>query len=149
MVKIVYADLFEAKHDLILVTADSFLRKDKSLLMGHGAAKELAEREPGTPRIFGNLIDKQCGHLGFYGLLLNNKYGIFQVKCHYLDDASLYIIGASIAKLHSFLVDMILVDPKFSVGMNYPGIGGGHLKEADVSPLLVILPNSLTIYKQI
>ncbi len=148
MVKFARADIFKATHNLILVTTNSYLRTDGALVMGRGAASGLALREPLLPFVFGKMIAKRCGHLGVYGLLINNHYGIFQVKRHYLEDASLDLIKLSAGLLAPMLAQMQEANPAFTVGMNYPGIGFGNLVKSQVEPLIASLPDSLTIYEK-
>lgn len=143
-----YDNLWNSKDDIILVTANSYINQKGELVMGRGAALELKNRIPWISREFGLLIENCCGHLGYYGYLLadnvkNKTYGIFQVKYHFKDNASLDLIEKSTYELHAYVYNL----PQ-KISMNFPGIGFGHLSEKDVMPIIEKLPDNVTIYKQ-
>jgi hypothetical protein len=152
--KIVKGNLWDSKDDLILVTCNSYLRKDGALVMGRGAALELKEKYPGLPRSFGAWIEDTCGHLGEYGVIVfplillkvkegSWKYrGVFQVKKHFKFPAQLDVIEHSC----NILLDVMKSNHIKTTSMNFPGIGFGQLKYEDVLPIVEKLPDSVTLY---
>ena len=68
-------------------------------------------------------------------------FGIFQVKAHFRDNAHLELIRRSVVALREYCRN----HPDVSIRMNYPGIGYGHLGREAVKPLLVGLPDNVTI----
>ena len=132
-----------------LVTTNSFVRKDGCLVMGRGAAKQMAERWSFVPRIAGHMIQRNVGHLGKYGVMLIPKeltddvtLGLFQVKYGWMEDADLELIEYSVDVLCSMTV--IRRNP---IALNFPGIGNGKLKREDVLPIVDILPENVHIFE--
>jgi len=129
---------------LKIVTTNSFLTKDKRLVMGRGAAWALLTLVPDIDRIFGRMILDTCGHLGTYGLLMNGKYGAAQVKHHFRNKADLALIAFSMA----FLADEAKTN-RYIYNINYPGIGNGGLDKDSVRPILDILPDNVYVWEKI
>ena len=130
--------------DVYLVTTNSYIRRDGALVMGRGAAKQLATRFPKLPYEFG----KRIKHLDEYniGVLtdLNTKLnlGAFQVKYHFKDAADLALIERSVDELVSVAHERS--ERKFNV--NFPGIGNGKLDYDQVLPLLERLPDNVYVW---
>jgi hypothetical protein len=147
--KIKVGNLFDSKDMFIFVTANSYITTKGDLVMGRGAALELATRYPDLKSEFGSIIKEWCGHLGVYGTLvipvynehstLDNRqtYGIFQVKKHFKNLAELDLIKIS--------ADMLNKNP-LTISMNFPGIGNGGLKAKDVLPIIEFLDDNVTVY---
>jgi hypothetical protein len=135
-------NLFKEKNGIKFVTGNSYLTKDLRLVMGRGAALELKTRSPGIDKIFGNIIDKTCGHLRVYGLIKHDSCGVFQVKYNFRDKADLELIKFSAILLadEARKTDQI-------IHLNYPGIGNGKLSKDIVRPLLDILPDNVHIWE--
>jgi hypothetical protein len=153
---IVKGELFDSKDDILLVTTNSYLRKDGALLMGRGAALQLAIKYPKLRYIFGKMIKYYSKHLGEYNVLLATEmggelsvkfpiYGIFQVKYHFSDPADLGLIGRSVGFLIKLQRNNTVYKNK-KVSMNFPGIGFGQLKYEDVLPIVTMLPDNVTLY---
>jgi hypothetical protein len=157
--KIVIGELFDSTDPIILVTTNSFIRKDGGLVMGRGAALQLKTLVPKIDYSFGKMIKYYSKHLGEYNVLLMNPYidlggymsifqhyGIFQVKYHYKDMADLELIKRSTDKLieimHKFPYNGL------PISMNYPGIGFGQLFREEVYPIIKNLPDNVTIYER-
>jgi hypothetical protein len=133
-----------------IVTTNGYIRKDGALVMGRGAALEATKRIPGIEyqcgdkiQDFGYLTDNGYRY-GFLVVRLMNdlpRFGIFQVKYHFKDNADLNLI------LHSVTMLKVAAEAwnDIQFRMNFPGIGWGHLKREDVLPLLQGLPNNVTI----
>jgi len=130
--------------DIYLVTTNSYIRKDGALVMGRGAAKQLATMFPRIPYLLGDRID----HLGEYnvGVLTQTNepflsLGAFQVKFHFGDAADLELITRSRDELHKLACEDGRV---FHV--NFPGIGNGRLKYDDVLPIMEDLPDNVCVW---
>jgi hypothetical protein len=139
--------------DLFLVTTNSFVRNDGSLVVGAGAAKQARQEitDDGGYQFLaqglGGRVKRTCGHLGTYGLLLSEGYpsirvGIFQVKRHWKTDAKLELIGASAMQLLKWTCKR----PDARVDLNYPGIGNGGLDKDRVTPIVQELPDTVRVW---
>lgn len=144
--KILVEELFVKKPLPIvyIVTTNSYIRRDGSLVMGRGAALEATKRIPGIDSEAGKLIP----HLGTYGFIIVRTpldytagFGLFQVKYKFDDPADLELIKYSADKLTSLATR----EKNCQFRMNYPGIGFGHLTREVVEPLLSELPDNVTI----
>lgn len=135
--------------DLFLITANSFVKQDGRLVMGAGIAKEALTRFPNIDLRLGEAIQFEDKHLGVYGLLVSfnresgQKLGLFQTKRSYKEDADLSIIETSTKAL----IDWCEKHPSARVHLNFPGIGFGRLNPADVVPIIVWLPDSVTVWR--
>ena len=129
--------------DIYLVTTNSYIRKDGALVMGRGAAKQLAVMYPRLPYLLGDRIE----HLGEYnvGVLTDKSTGLslgaFQVKFNFADAADLDLIQRSADELHRLAVEDGRV---FHV--NFPGIGNGRLAYDDVLPIMEALPDNVCVW---
>lgn len=134
------------QYDLFLVTGNSYINRRGELVMGRGAALQAKNRFPELPKLAGKIISNTCGHLGFYGVIavpeLGN-IGIFQTKFDFADSSRLSLIERSLGKL----INMIEASGKTSVHLNFPGIGYGNLRRADVLRLLVKLLDIVTVWE--
>jgi hypothetical protein len=130
---------------VLIVTGNSYLRKDGALVMGRGAALEAKTRYPGIDQRFGLQISNLCGSGGFYGLLFDKVtgMGLFQVKRHFRDEATLELItnSARRLKLHANRN----LNELFS--LNFPGIGAGGLRrhKGTILSILSSLPDNVTV----
>lgn len=129
---------------LFLITTNSYIRKDGALVMGRGIAFEALTRWPQIQLEFGRIIQQRCGHLGIYGLLVDEArdLGLFQVKKHFRASASTEIIASST----QMLIDWCDEHPATEVNLNYPGIGWGRLSEVEVEPIVRQLPDRVSIW---
>lgn len=149
-----YGNIFSSQDDYVFVTTNSFVKKDGRLVMGRGAAFQLAELRPDIPKLFGEAVLSLCGHLGKYGIIwelqpygaFSPTYGAFQVKYNWSDKADLDLIKFSTELLSNYL-DGILKG--YTVSLNCPGIGAGGLDYKDVYPIIKELPDSVTIYRKL
>src|SRR5260221_554562 len=100
-------DLFKAffNYDVVLITTNSTIKNDGSLVMGRGAALEIKNRWPGMPRIFGQAIQSREYNIVIPHRVTDENFrpgpwlGAFQVKYHWAEDASLDLIARSVFKL--------------------------------------------------
>lgn len=131
-----------------VVTTNAFIRKDGTLVMGRGAARQAVNKFPS--------IEYECGlavrqaptpyrFLMIRSPLQGEGFGIFQVKYHWQDDADLELIELSMQAL----TDKCLELPHINFRMNYPGIGNGKLKRDEVEPILQQwnIPNLTVCFK--
>jgi len=136
--------------DLLCFTANATIKANGALVMGKGAAEEARDRFPGIDLKLGEIIKNyQISPPRKYGLLvilwpgLSVPIGIFQVKYHWKDIARLDLIRYSTVQLFKHI---IYSSPQ-SIYLNFPGIGNGQLAEADVLPIISLLPDNVTIWR--
>ena len=145
-------DMFEqelTEKDILLVTCNSYIRTDGALVMGRGAAKEMRDSIKGIDKIFGDVVLRKYGNLGKYGVILvvsqKRGLGVFQVKHHFKDKASLDLIKFSVKELiyHAERLGSHIFH------LNFPGIGNGRLNKKEVLPLLTNLPDNVIVWERI
>lgn len=134
--------------DLFLITTNSAVSRDGTLIMGRGIALEAKQRFPGLSRALGQQILKTCGSLGSYGLLISSRWpeaklGAFQVKTDPHQSASLGLIQKSTTALCAWCKE----HPQASVHLNFPGIGYGGLLREKVLPIVEQLPETVCIWE--
>lgn len=131
-------------YDLFCVTTNSQVIGEL-LTMGAGAALQSRRRFKGLDYRLGRTILNTCGEGGVYGLIFDTetKIGAFQTKGWPWEGSSLNLIRTSVEALERWLEH----HPFNGVSCNYPGIGLGGLKEADVEPLLIHLPDRVHFWK--
>jgi hypothetical protein len=161
--KLATGNMFDHPASLILVTTNSYVRSNGTLVMGRGAAAELRRHYPEAESVFGAKVQNVAG-LGIYityGVLispcpicqvdhdpkvhmmgLKPRYGIFQVKYHWGKPAVPELIQYSVAKL------MTLAPQYESISLNYPAIGNGGLSKDTVWPLIKGLPDNVTVWEK-
>ncbi len=135
---------------MIVVTTNAFIKRNGALVMGRGAALQATQQITNIEFEAGREVERVCGRSmsKAYGFLIvrpptDDKvgFGLFQVKWHWSNPANLGLIQMAVEKLAEF-ADL---NPDVSIRMNYPGIGNGKLKRSEVEPLLVSLPDNVTI----
>lgn len=144
--------------DLFLVTTNSYVRKDGSLVMGAGAARQMRDRFRGVNFGFGRAVREDCGHLGEYGIvtigtpldsmddpagIAQPELGAFQVKTHWKNKADTQLIAGSAAILSEHLREH---GPDYQVHLNFPGIGNGGLDPGDVLPIISPWPSNVHVW---
>lgn len=141
-----YGDLwdYERGADLILITTNSFIKRNRELAMGRGIALQAKERYPELPKLFGRRIK----HLSVYGLVIvphkGKLFGAFQTKIHFKDKSEMSLIELATDKLREFLKDNCL-----TTLLNFPGVGNGGLahKEKEIKSILDTLPSCVHVFK--
>ena len=128
--------------DYFIFTGNSFIKRNGALVMGRGIAREVRDKWPGIDVEIGRELMKHIHTDNFYGLVLGEKIGVFQVKHHFSDPAELILIAASAELLRIEAED----HPHARYALNFPGIGNGHLKYDNVLPLLKHLPDNVNIW---
>jgi len=99
----------------IIVTANSFLTSEMKLVMGRGAAWQLKLKVPGIDKAFGEMIHRQCGHLGLYGLIFHKRYGAAQVRYRFNDKPALGLISLSMTMLGNVATRFQKIDTIFNI----------------------------------
>lgn len=136
---------------LVCVTTCGITKADGSLVMGAGAAKQLAALAPTAPFDFGHTYTIRR-HPSPYLLVivpcsaswhLRSYLGAFQVKRHWREPASVQLIRDA-ALILGWVARR---EPDLKIHLNYPGIGCGHLDPATVAPLLEALPLNVTVWR--
>ena len=152
MAQFCYGDMWAVfdEVDLFLITTNSTLKRNGALVMGRGIARQARDRFPQLEYRFGQEITQRCDHLGTYHLLISPRYptaklGAFQVKYHYRQSASLDLIAGSVRALQRWCN----AHPVAKVALNYPGIGNGKLKLAQVQPLIAQLSQNVQIWQYV
>jgi hypothetical protein len=137
---------------MIVVTTNGEINRSMQLVMGRGAALEATQRIPNIAKLSaGKIVIAGCTPMkpAIYGFLEvldpyregKSGFGLFQVKRRWSDKADLDLIAQSAEALKEYCER----NPKVAIRMNYPGIGNGKLRRQDVEPLLVSLPDQVTI----
>jgi hypothetical protein len=150
--KLARGNMFLHPADLILVTTNSYVRSNGTLVMGRGAAAQVRQFLPGAEAIFGSLVQSVTKGQVFanYGVLVEPipptrkyalRYGIFQVKYHWGKPAIPDLISYSCTKLQ----EISHLYP--SISLNFPGIGNGGLGRDEVLPLIEGLPGNVTVWE--
>ena len=135
-------DVFDSV-DYFLVTTNSTLKSDGSLVMGAGIAKQARDKFPGLAEGLGKMVAAAASDGGFYGVLLGaGKVCAFQTKRHFKDPSNEALIAASVTELRNIATQL----PNKTFALNYPGIGHGGLYRAQVRPLLETLPDNVQIW---
>lgn len=142
--KLSTGNMFSHPASLILVTTNSYVRDNGTLVMGRGAAAELRRHMPDAEQVFGTKVwsfSPQRRHVQLqYGVITSGPWGIFQVKYHWSKPAIPELISHSVFCLQ-------LIAPNYqSISLNYPGIGNGGLTRGEVWPLIKGLPNNVTVW---
>jgi hypothetical protein len=142
------------KTNLFVFTANNTIKKDKSLVMGRGMAKQVKDRCPGIDATIGKRLEVR-GYANIqmdYGLSVDYwgsmLIGAFQVKYHYKDVAFIHLVRYSTATLFNWIVQNQHKHPiSIRIDMNYPGIGNGGLTKAQVKPIISLLPDCVHIWE--
>jgi len=122
---------YAGRHNPIvhLFTGNSYITKDARLVMGRGAAHACLCLYPGIDREFAEVIP----HDDYYGLrILPNNIGVFQVKFHFRNNASLNLIRQSARQLAAIATAY----SRTTYRCNFPGVGNGRLEFSEVLEVL-------------
>lgn len=145
------------KVDLFLITTNGVIKVkangERGLIMGAGIAHEALLRFPGLDTAIAEHLNKVrvVKSPGFveYQLIVNVysraiSLGCFQTKHHYGDSSHPNLIARSVLALKRWCEK----NPTKTVALNFPGIGKGRLVREDVLPLLMDLPEQVTIWER-
>lgn len=143
--KIVKADLWEVTGKTVhVVTVNSTIQSNGTLIMGTGAAIQARERYRGIALECGTLVGRSLCRFGFILVRKpgdNPGFGIFQVKDWYSEPAKIELIAMSTKMLTQCAQDC----PDVQFRLNYPGIGAGKLTRTQVYPVIETLPDNVTV----
>ncbi len=136
------------KVDLFCITINGTFKANGELVMGAGIAKEAKERMPGIERIISTQFRTYCMREPYSlpAVLASSKsqmLGLFQVKHHFAEPASLELIKRSAVQLFRYIASY----PKMTVCLNFPGIGNGKLNKDEVFPIVNLLPNNVEVWE--
>jgi len=126
-----------------IVTASSFLTSEGKLFMGTGLARDLKIKVPGIDKIFGSMVLENGGHGGRYGLLVYERWGIFQVRYSFIDKANLELIAFGMERVREFAQET-----NFIIHLEYPGIGDWDLTKEEVGPVVNTLPGNVYVWEK-
>ncbi len=120
-------------------TANATHTKAGDLVMGLGNALAVYNMYPNIQKRLGKTVT----YLSKYGIRIDRmtKVIAFQTKIHYRENSSIDIVKNSFSKL---LNNNITDD----IGLPFPGINNGKLHENLVVPMLVDLPDNISIWKE-
>lgn len=137
---------------MIVITSHASVGEDGRLFLGYHAGREALRRIPD--------IERQCGQAvlagavdGIYGFLPVRPprpdqrivgFGLFQTHLNWNQSADLELIRYSMECLRRYARE----NAEMKIRMNFPGLGEGGLEADDVAPLLLPLPESVTICHQ-
>jgi hypothetical protein len=129
------------KTDLWMFTSNPIRNRYGGIVMGAGIAKQVAQRFPYVPRGFRDVLDKNPASAGVLSICDGQLLGYFMVKHHWELPADLGVISDSVADLK------VLASRYDRIDLNYPGIGNGRLKESEVEPVIISLPDNVHVWK--
>ena len=140
--RIRYGDLYKSDIDYKCFTSNSTLNKNNELIMGKGNALSVKEMYPILPKVFGNKIKDKS--LFGISLDINTNIIAFQTKIDWKENSTIEIIKNSILKLKEYSI----LNQDKTIGLPFPGVNNGKLNENKVLPLLLLLPNNVSIWKE-
>jgi hypothetical protein len=126
-----------------IVTASSFLTSEGKLFMGRGLARDLKIKMPGIDQIFGSMVLENGGHAGRYGLLVYEKWGVFQVRYRFNERPDRELITFGMERLKEFAQET-----NFIIHLEYPGIAQGELTKEEVGPSIETLPGNVYVWEK-
>ncbi|AGB50609.1 hypothetical protein Metho_2469 (plasmid) [Methanomethylovorans hollandica DSM 15978] len=131
-------DLWNSGCDYTAVTTNSIIKKNGTLVMGAGVAKQASLRYPGLPRILAEHVRKN-GNIPY--IVPEYRIVSFPTKYNWKDPSDLSLIRESARKI----ADILPIDS--SCGLSKPGCGNGGLKWEQVKPLIEdILDDRFTVF---
>jgi hypothetical protein len=137
----IWSTILYQKTHLLLITTNATITTQGKLVMGRGLAAEAKRLIPGVDEEAARVIAGRITY-GFVKLPRYPKLGLFQVKYHYAQRASLDLIQLST----NMLKEYALQHPE-RIDLNYPGIGNGGLNKRDVYPIISQLPDNVHIWQ--
>jgi len=139
--KLIYPT-FVKQNCVFLFTSNSIVKKDGTLVMGAGSAKDFKEVYTKAPKYFGGVV-KDFPTIPVH--LVRRDEGLvgsFKTKNHWKEPSTLEIVKTSVKmlKLHAE------THPEWSIYLPFPGIGFGGLDIESVLPLLEELPDNVFVF---
>lgn len=128
--------------DYFVITTNAYVKQNGALVMGAGIARQVRDKWPGIDVEMGKAVRAAMDAQKYYGVILGEKLGIFQVKYYFADAADLDLIWRSATELERVAREM----PDKTFALNFPGIGNGKLSRELVAPLLKGLPDNVQVW---
>lgn len=128
--------------DLLVVSINRTITRDGNLVMGAGAARQAKFRFPMLPALFGALV---CDGVRDNLLLVQHgeqRIGGLVVKVHRAQPARLDLLQSGVAALAAYAS----AHPHEKIDMQYP-CEFRQFQRADVAPLLLPLPDNVTVWE--
>ena len=126
-----------------IVTASSFLTSERKLFMGRGLARDLKIKVPGIDKIFGSMVLENGGHAGRYGLLVYERWGVFQVRYRFNESPDFELITFGMEMARAFAQET-----NYIIHLEFPGIGEGELTKEEVRPIVETLPGNVYVWEK-
>ncbi len=121
-----YGDIWKTKGVAKVITTNGYIKKDGSLVMGAGIARQAKDKFPGIEYELGKLVKRKGNNVHL--VKVNKLYLItFPVKHVWWDDADYDLINQSKWQLIK-LVDSTPEISKGPILMPKPGCGNGNLE---------------------
>jgi hypothetical protein len=125
-----------------IVTSNSFISADGTLVMNLGAGLAMKMRHPEVPKIFGMMIKGYCGHLGKYGLLLCGSKGIIQTRRDVQGKMDPELIKYGLKILYAVAEG----NPTVTFHLSHPGVSLNKLSITEIDKLLKLLPPNVHVW---
>lgn len=127
-----------------IVTANSFISGDGTLVMNMGAGLSLKSRYPELPKVLGAMVKEYCGHLGTYGLLLYGSKGILQTRRDLGGKMDPELITYGLKVLFSIAEG----NPGVTYHLNHPGVSLNKMSIPEIDKLLRSLPENVWVWEK-
>lgn len=135
----VIGNLWEYPADVRVITTNGTVKKNGECVMGRGCAAEAKLRWPRFPKYLGDQI-RHCGNVVLdCGIWPGDTARIytFPVKHQWFEKANIALIESSARELVQQMDQMNRVGQNLNtIVLPRPGCGNGHLKWAEVKPVL-------------
>lgn len=135
------------KTTIFMITTNPIMKKDGSIVMGRGIAKQAKEKFPSIPFDFGEQRRKMflnTYNVGYIGTYEDQDVWYFMVKDHWANKARLDIISNACAEIKTWVS---FSEKGERIDLNFPGIGNGGLTREEVLPIIETLPNNVHVWE--
>lgn len=161
--KLKTGNMWDESADVVMVTTNATVRRIGTLVMGRGAAKEAAKRNPRLTGWAGERIweiqEERTQKPVDYGVLITpmvdrtaGAIWLFQVKWNWWERADVGLIEKSVDGFMDVLEGKsgraMQLLARGKVSLNFPGIGNGGLGKNVVLPLIERLPDNVTVWEK-
>lgn len=142
--KIYYGDLYTgenlAKYDWVGFTSNSVVKKDGSLVMGAGNAKQVRDMFDGLDKRLGQKVKR----IRKYFIVSDKKTKVFalQTKLHFKDNSPIDLVEESCQVLRVHAEN----NPDQLFAVPCPGVNHGRLSVDDVMVFLEKMPGNVHIW---
>ncbi len=127
-----------------IVTANSFISGNGTLVMTMGAGLSLKSRYPELPKVLGAIIKEYCGHQGRYGLILHGSKGILQTRYDLSGKMDPELITYGLKVLYSIAEG----NPGVTYHLNHPGVSLNKMSMPEIDKLLRSLPENVWVWEK-